>query len=92
MKSDTLIPWEVEDEEGARTPFVGTILSADKGKQFAATVLNLAKMMFNYPSDKLPKNASKEEAAVWRNSKANAKQAAQDFVLANPAAVEALKK
>jgi hypothetical protein len=100
LETETSAPWvelteedEVKkDEAGNPVTFSGTPLPADKEKSFAATILNMAKSMFGYPDQKLPKGASKAEQDANRKLKADAKQAALDMVLSNPAAVEALKK
>src|ERR1051325_8229332 len=63
---DSQIPWYEMDEEGEiktdenKQPVVfnGTLLTDEKAKQFNATVLSMAKMMFGYPDQKLPKGAS----------------------------------
>jgi hypothetical protein len=100
LLADNSIPWYqlneedeiITDENKQPVVFSGTLLIGDKAKQFAATVLNLAKMMFGYPADKLAKGASKAEQDANRLAKQTAKDAATNFVLSNPAAVEALKK
>ena len=100
METDSATPWLVVGEDGEiatddqKQPvvFSGTVLSEEKAKQFNATVLNMAKMMFGYPDGKLAKNASKEAIEANRKAKQAARDAAQDFLLSNPAAVEALRK
>lgn len=100
LAANSSIPWFqlneedeiITDENKQPVVFSGTLLIGDKAKQFAATVLNLAKMMFGYPADKLAKGASKAEQDANRLAKQTAKDAATNFVLSNPAAVEALKK
>lgn len=72
-------PWQVENEDGTLTPFTGATISEDKGKQLAANVLNMAKMLFNYS-----KSMSRDEKRV-------AKDKAQDMLLSQPAVLEALK-
>lgn len=100
LLSDSSIPWYKLTEEGDvevdaeknPVPFTGTLLTEEKSKQFFATVLNMAKMMFGYPDQKLPKGATKAEQDANRELKNKAKAQAQDLILSNPAAVEALKK
>lgn len=84
-------PWQTENEDGTLQPFAGTLLTEEKSKQFGATVLNLAKMMFGYPADK-PSDKSADAMETWRKAKETAKAQAIGFVLSNPAAIEALKK
>lgn len=81
-----------KDESGSPIPFSGTLLIGEKAKQFAATVLNIAKMAFGYPDGKLAKGATKEEQEANRVLKAAAKSQAQDMILSNPVTLEALKK
>lgn len=77
---DSEAPWMQEDEEGNLVPFTGTTISEEKGKQLAANVLNMAKMLFGY---------SKQ---MDRDEKRDAKSKAQDMLLSQPAVLEALKK
>jgi hypothetical protein len=87
------VPWKVVDDEGnPGADFNGTLLSEEKTKQLGATVLNIAKMMFGYPDVPRGTKQTPAELAANRAKKSEAKQAAIDFVLSNPAAVEALKK
>lgn len=76
---DSSAPWMVEDEDGNLQPFSGTTITEEKGKQLAANVLNMAKMLFGY---------SKE---MDRDEKRAAKSKAQDMLLSQPAVIEALK-
>lgn len=100
LLSDSASPWLTVNDDGEialdeakqPVPFAGTPLPEEKAKSFAATVLNLAKMMFGYPDAKLPKGATKEQQEANRALKSTAKNAAIDMVLSNPAAVEALRK
>lgn len=72
-------PWMTEDEEDNLTPFTGTTISEEKGKQLAANVLNMAKMLFSYSK------------SMDRDEKRSAKAKAQDMLLSQPAVLEALK-
>lgn len=92
IAGDTAIPWQLvenDDTTGAETlvPFTGTLLSADKSKQLGATVINIAKLMFNYAKQMVP--GSVEEN---RKAKKAAKDSALEMILSNPAAVESLRK
>lgn len=73
-------PWMVEGEDGALTPFAGVTISEEKSKQFAANVLNMAKMLFGYNKD------------MTKEDKRKAKDQAEAMLLGNPAVIEALKK
>ena len=76
-ESDT--PWSTYDDDGAVVPFSGTPISEEKGKQLAANVLNMAKMLFNYSK------------SMDRDAKREAKDKAQEMLLSQPAVIEALK-
>src|ERR1035438_8790241 len=68
LRSDASVPWQSEDEEtGELSEFSGNLISEENGKKLATNVLNIAKLMFGYPSSKLPKDAP---AAVKAESKA----------------------
>jgi hypothetical protein len=97
LESDTSVPYQMLDEEGNPQPAPTSLLvfgSEDKEKSFGATILNLAKMMFGYPDVQrgAASKLSADELKALRATKVAAKQQAVDFVLSNPAAVEALKK
>jgi hypothetical protein len=90
LASDESKPWLLVDEddetgEETKTEYKGTPISAEKGKQLAATVINIAKLMFGYSK----KMAEKIEDN--RKAKAEAKAKALEVILSNPASVEALK-
>ena len=95
LESNPEVPWQLadEDEEGnvVLVPFTGTPIADDKLKQLNATVINLAKMVFGY-SKKMVAGATPEAIKANRAAKAASKAQALEMVLANPAAVEALKK
>lgn len=75
--NDTTIPWQVEDEEGALTPFSGML--ADE-KLVNGLVLNMAKNIFGYS-----KEMSKDE-------KREAKQAARELIKSNDQMKQGLMK
>ena len=73
-------PWMVEDDtDGTLKPFTGSVISEEKGKQLAANVLNMAKMLFGYAK------------SMPAEDKRAAKAKAQDMILSQPAVIEALK-
>jgi hypothetical protein len=86
------IPYSTETEDGKIEAFSGTPISEEKSAQLSATVLNIAKMMFGFPDLPRGTKMTAEEQKANREKKSAAKQAAIDFVLSNPAAVEALRK
>ena len=61
LKNDTNVPWQVEDEEGNISPFVGML--AD-GKIVGTLILNMAKSIFGYTKESTPeeKKAAKQSA------------------------------
>ncbi len=90
LASDESKPWMLEDEddesgEVTLTEYKGTPISAEKGKQLAATVINIAKLMFGY-SKKMADNQEENQKA-----KKAAKAKALEVILSNPASLEALK-
>lgn len=86
------VAYSTETEDGKIEAFSGTPISEEKSAQLSATVLNIAKMMFGFPDLPRGTKMTADEAKANREAKAKAKQAAIDFVLSNPAAVEALRK
>jgi hypothetical protein len=97
LESDNSVPYQTLDEEGNPTAAGSNLLvfgNDDKEKAFGATILNIAKMAYEYPD--IPRGAtakmSADEVKAMRAKKVAAKQQAVDFILSNPAAVEALKK
>lgn len=91
LENDESKPWQIveEAEDGTETlaPFTGTALSAEKAKGLQATVIGFAKLLFGYSKNMVPGD---------KKANADAKRAAKDqalaAILANPAAVEGLKK
>ena len=79
--TDSTIAWQTEDEEGAKTPFSGTMLTEEKSKQLNANVLNMAKLLFGYAKDMIG----------GRDAKKAAKAKALDMFLSNPQVIDALK-
>jgi len=86
------VSYSTETEDGKVETFTGTPISEEKSAQLSATVLNIAKMMFGFPDLPRGTKMTAEEQKANREKKSAAKQAAIDFVLSNPAAVEALRK
>ena len=97
LESSADVPYVGFDDEGnatvdLSTKNVLTFKDEDKEKSFTATILNLAKMMFGYPDVARGTKLSADEVKANRAKKETAKAQAIDFVLSNPAAIEALKK
>lgn len=86
LAADATQPYFVEDEEGNKTQFAGTLISEDKSKQLSANVLNMAKMLFGYAKNMVPGSPDAN-----RKAKAEAKEKAQTMLLSNPVVIEALK-
>ncbi|HET6990173.1 MAG TPA: hypothetical protein VFJ43_02570 [Bacteroidia bacterium] len=96
LESASDVPFVAFDDEG--NPTVSTaeknfliFANEDKEKSFAATVLNLAKMMFGYPDIARGTKQTAEQAKANRDLKNAAKAQATEFILSNPAAIEKLK-
>ena len=77
LKNDPTIPWQVEDEDGTVTPFVGMLADA---KVVGGLVLNMAKSIFGYSKDSTPE------------ARKAAKQAAKDLIRSNEAMKAGLAK
>ena len=91
LEGNDSIPWQRVDEDDngneVLTPFTGTLLSPEKSKSLAATVINFAKLLFGYQKVMVP-----GDVEANRKAKAAAKESALAAILSNPAAVEGLRK
>ena len=91
------VPWMIADEDadGNETlvEFTGTPINPEKEKGFNATVIQMAKLMYNYAKVMIPDFNPKDPAKVEENRKAKAaaKLQARTDLLSNPVSKERLK-